>query len=885
MIKQYFSEEILFDHNFGMKGSNIGHVKYEKKQSKYIRYLIKKGKIIQWMDRGLLLDVDYDGIQNKAYCKFYDLDTYEIRIWLDVFNHEPYCLVKKTKEQLLENQELLGFQGFKKFEMVKKYDLINDCEIEMGKIYANNPSNIKNDSKYVSCFKKIFTKEIWEGNIQYHHNYISDIGLIPGMIYKINDGVPVLLNEMDDTSRELQQQFLDIFKNDKSAFYEYAKNNVNIFLNTIPEVNKTAIDIETEIGPNKAVPNPKEAKQKVISISFYDRNKSIVYILDRDGFEFNSIHEKFPQFGEIYFFKTEEDLLIQSFKLMWRFPIIVTFNGDNFDLSYLYYRAKRLKIDDDLIPIQVKKGFGLFSQYDCTLVNGIHVDVYNFFSNKAIKGYAFQNAYDRNGLNDISKALLKSEKYQHEEEIDSMDYGTLAWYNLKDSILTHDLLCYNDNIVWYLMMIVCRISKLGISEMHRRQISAWVRNLLYFDHRQRNCLIPRRSDLEEKKGGFSKAIIDGKQFQGAFVLKPKKGIWYDVVVLDFASLYPSIIKEYNLSYETIQCHHEECKDNIFERIPFHVCNKNTGIGSVMVGFLRDIRVNFFKPLSNDKSISKEKKSFFTIIQQAIKVFMNSSYGIFGSNNFALFCLPVAEAVASLGRKANMGAIEKAKIEGVESIYSDTDSTFLKNPTDEQVNNLIDWAKKELSLDLEKEKTFQFLALTDRKKNYVGIYKDSLKVEMKGLMAKKKNTPQFMKNSFNRVVEVLKKIKNDEDFKKARSYIIKLIKNTFHKIGKDFPIEDYAVHLVLQKDLKSYKDTIPQHVKLAKESGKAYRKGDVVSFIKSNGKSGAKLVEKASHIDINVKKYRELLKSTFEQLLDALDISWSEINAPRVKQFF
>jgi len=79
---------------FGLKedGTQLQFIKRESVSSKYIRYLIEKGEIVEDLERGLLLDVDYDGGLNKAYCKFYDLDTDEIKIWIDTTDHEPYCL-------------------------------------------------------------------------------------------------------------------------------------------------------------------------------------------------------------------------------------------------------------------------------------------------------------------------------------------------------------------------------------------------------------------------------------------------------------------------------------------------------------------------------------------------------------------------------------------------------------------------------------------------------------------------------------------------------------------------------------------------------------------------------------------------------------------------
>ncbi|MFX1590249.1 MAG: hypothetical protein ACFFC1_19115, partial [Promethearchaeota archaeon] len=69
------------DKKFGLKKADVKlrEVKRESFSSKYIRYLIQKEKIVKNLERGLLLDVDYDGGQNKAYCKFYDLDTDDIK--------------------------------------------------------------------------------------------------------------------------------------------------------------------------------------------------------------------------------------------------------------------------------------------------------------------------------------------------------------------------------------------------------------------------------------------------------------------------------------------------------------------------------------------------------------------------------------------------------------------------------------------------------------------------------------------------------------------------------------------------------------------------------------------------------------------------------------
>ena len=132
-----------------------------------------------------------------------------------------------------------------------------------------------------------------------------------------------------------------------------------------------------------------------------------------------------------------------------------------------------------------------------------------------------------------------------------------------------------------------------------------------------------------------------------------------------------------------------------------------------------------------------------------------------------------------------------------------------------------------------------------------------------------------------MIEILKNITNDEEFSKARNQIIEIVKENLKKIGKPdtFTLEDYAINIGLQKNLKDYKVT-PQHVRAALElknaTGKTYQKGETISFIKSKGPIGARALELAKLQDIDTKKYKELLKSALEQVLDALGITFDEI---------
>ena len=76
---------------------------------------------------------------------------------------------------------------------------------------------------------------------------------------------------------------------------------------------------------------------------------------------------------------------------------------------------------------------------------------------------------------------------------------------------------------------------------------------MYYEHRKNNFLIPRRNELDSKSAGMANdAVIKDKKYRVGMVVEPIEGIHFDVTVMDFASLYPSIIKVNNLSYETVR---------------------------------------------------------------------------------------------------------------------------------------------------------------------------------------------------------------------------------------------------------------------------------------------------------------------------------------------
>lgn len=502
--------------------------------------------------------------------------------------------------------------------------------------------------------------------------------------------------------------------------------------------------------------------------------------------------------------------------------------------------------------------------------------MYRFFLNRSIQGYAFGNRYRENTLNDISSALINKEKIAISDILE-LNISELARYCMRDSEITYELSAFNHDLVMNLLVLLTRISKMIMEDVSRQGVSRWVLALMEWEHRKRGWLIPNTQDILEFKGEVSTtSIIKGKKYQGAIVRDPKPGAHFNVTVCDFASLYPSAIRNWNLSYETILCPHQDCKVNLIPGTPHWACTHNRGMASLIIGSLRDLRVLFYKPRSKEKSLTPEERQYYDVVAQALKVFLNASYGVFGSESFPLYCPPLAESTAAIGRYAMTKAVDKSTELKIEVIYGDTDSVFLEDPSKDQIESLAQWADKELGIDLDVDKNYRYAIFSSRKKNYLGVYPDG-KLDIKGLTGKKRHIPPILKESFQDLTQILSGVSTVAEFPDAKEKIKKLVVNVSTRLkNRDFDINEVAFSMMLGKGVEGY-DTNPQHVKAAKmlqETGQELKEGDIISYVVT--KDGVKPVQIASKKDVDIMKYEEYLEATFEQILDALDMNFDEL---------
>jgi len=816
-----------------------------------------------------LLSIDYSGPLNKAILKLYEPKAKKIYFWIDNTGHKPY-LYTDWPAQMVESKVKRN-PGFIKTETVQLHDLLHDKPVTMTKLVGNNPLAIGGG---VSAMRNLLkdnngVSHAWEANIRYHLTYTYDTKFVPGLMYKIEKG------NLLPCPPNVDAKTLKAFKNtipDEEGLESIITTYSPMFFTEVPDIKRIAVDIEVYTPVINRIPDASVAQHAVTAIGLSDSegfNKC--FVLKRKELTAGEKSKEFPKQLEIVYFDDEAEMLVKAFQIIDTYPIVLTFVGDSFDLKYLYNRAKRLRIDlDKYCPITMR-GNQDPRREQALLNRGIHVDMYKFFGNPSIKIYALSGAYQRENLNTIAEGILGEGKLDLSDNISALSYYELAHYCWLDANLVLRFTEYENNLLLRLIVLLMRISRMSMGEVTRFYISSWIQSIDSMKHPEAQ----------------TEATIGGKAFKGAIVIEPVAGVHFNATVLDFASLYPTIMKAHNISYETIDCSHEECRtagDNKVPETDHWICKKKRGMISQTIGFFRDTRVNWFKPKSKDPSLDEETRNWYKVVEKALKVFVNAAYGVTGAPHFELFCMPAAESVTAFGRDAIIRTKEKSEEMGIRVLYGDTDSVFLDNPSKEQQEELVKWSTDVLGIDLEVEKTYKYVALSDRKKNYIGIYKDG-KVEVKGLSGKKRNTPDYAQEAFRKMLDILSHVDDHAGFENAKEDIREIVNSVIDRLeGKTEPYspEELAFRIQLTKRLSEYPTDTP-HVRAAKmlveQTGDPSKvlPGTIIEFIRVKGTGGVMpvLLTKDSSYWIDKDAYIDILRSVFDQVLDSVGLNFEE----------
>jgi DNA polymerase elongation subunit (family B) len=341
--------------------------------------------------------------------------------------------------------------------------------------------------------------------------------------------------------------------------------------------------------------------------------------------------------------------------------------------------------------------------------------------------------------------------------------------------------------------------------------------------------------LHEVHGEFalpSKGQAESEDYEGGAVFDPITGLKENVTVLDLKSLYPMCMVTINASPETKV--DPEAYDGETYAAPngIHFQKEPDGIIRAMVDELLTEREQK-KSLRNENDPGSPEYEQFDRQQAAVKVIMNSLYGVLGWDRFRLYDKEMGAAVTATGRDVIEFTERAANDIGYEVAYGDTDSVMLELGTDyskqeaidasfeieEHINGAYDeFASEDLNaqehrFQIEFEKLYRRFFQAGKKKRYAGHIvwkegKDVDDIDITGFEYKRSDIAPITKEVQKRVLEM---IVTGDDLEDIKEYLHEVISDF---LEGDLPLSEIGIPGGIGKRLNNY-DTDTAQVRGAK----------------------------------------------------------------------
>jgi len=808
-----------------------------------------------------VLDCDYKMLHGKPLLRIFGKreDGEAVCVFYDKFL--PYFYVHAEPENFDKIKKELEGKFNIKTAIVEKYLAIGYGEkVKLLKIITNDPGNVPQMRDIVSKYGTPY-----EADILFRYRFMADYG-IKGMCWIEADGQYVRTSTVKCKTYHAQNiRAVDLQKN-------------------VP-LKYVAIDIET-LPENEGVPELGKSEIIMISLAFSPawQGKEKVVLLSK--------HFR----GEkVIGCDNETEMLKKFVEIIEDYdPDIITgYNINGFDMPFIVERMKVLGLNPQLgrseKSVQIRK---IQSMSIVSVTGRVVADTYEIIRRDPWM------KFKRYNLGTVAKELLKTEKLEMGGPAEIKKHwnggpekiNKLIDYSLRDAELALRLVTEKRLLDKFFEL--AKVSGLLLQDTFGGQAQRHECKLLRV-FKERDIVMPCKPDGNEMRR--RRVEREKLGLKGAIVLEPDVGLHVGgcVLVLDFASLYPSIIRSFNICPTTYLRGDANVKHHTAPNgARFVDKDVREGVLPSVVKELIETRAAVKKEMKTETD--PEMKRQLNAKQLALKDMANSLYGYTGYIRSRLYVMDVAGAITSYGREnivKTKSIIEKNF--NVKVLYGDTDSIFMKTDIadleraqqkGEEISSFV--TKRLPGLKFAFEKIFRtFLILS--KKRYAGWafekgpdgWKD--KLEMKGIETVRRDWCDLTTET---MTEVLRIVLKEQDAKKAIAYTRGVIKQLAE--GK-VPIEKLTVVKGITKSLDAY-DGMQPHVELAKkirarDPSKGSMVGERLGYVIVRGNA---LLSKRAEDPVFVKEHGLEIDSQYyienqllpplERIFDALGVSKTEL---------
>ena len=501
--------------------------------------------------------------------------------------------------------------------------------------------------------------------------------------------------------------------------------------------------------------------------------------------------------------------------------IVVGYNSNRFDWPYLITRARKNKVRLDVSRSGGAPAQSVYGHYSIT--GRANIDLYDFAEDiYEVKVKTLENVADYLGVKSKNERVIIEGAYIYKYWDDPKLRPKLIEYAEDDVESTLGLAEKFIPFAIQLSSIVgLPLDQVGAASVGYRVEWHLMRQAFKF-----NELIPNRIERPYEK------------YKGAIVLKPKPGVHKNIAVLDFSSMYPNIMISKNISPDTYVPPYEDVPlDEVYvaPEVGHRFRKAPAGFYRRVLERLLEARKRIREKL---RELSPESPEYVVLNerQKALKVIANATYGYCGWVGARWYKREVAEATTAWGRKFISETIRQARKIGLDVIYGDTDSVFVKYDK-AKVEDLIKWVERELGLEIKIDKIYKKVFFTEAKKRYCGLLPDG-RIDVVGLEAVRGDWSDLAKDVQEKVIEIILK---EESPQRAVEYVNKVIEDL--REG-NIPLHKLIIWKTVTKRIEDYEVEAP-HVAAAKiliQMGYQISKGEKIGYIVCKG--GERISERA-----------------------------------------
>lgn len=426
---------------------------------------------------------------------------------------------------------------------------------------------------------------------------------------------------------------------------------------------------------------------------------------------------------------------------------------------------------------------------------------------------------------------------------------------------------------------VARTCRVPLHTAARFSIGSSMSSIQFYQAIKDDILLPRNKKIPETfKSAYDLLVGD----RGGFVFEPRVGVYDFVGELDFSSMYPTLMRKYNISVETVLC---KCCPDSQVRIPelnYHICTKRVGMVPKTVDLALTKRLSYKR--LRDETQDTHLRDVYNKRQMALKWVLVTCFGYLGFSNSKFGTVDGHIGVCAFAREALLKAAHIAEDDGFEVLHGIVDSLWLKrkDATIEDYNRLSKSITKEINIPINFEGQYKWIVFLPSKlrprisvlNRYFGVMKNG-KIKARGLEVRRRDTPRFIYNAQTDMINALSSATNVEEVTQKIPQALKVVKDYRQKlIDGQVAMSDLIISKHLSYSPKNYKQHVSQLIaaeQLMKKDVEVHA-GNNVRFLFTNEKSNRlerrvraeQLIDK--YVNPDNRKYLRLLYSSAANLL-------------------